>query len=110
MAIELDAEQLAYVRKHHIDLTQSIDFPCSPAFASFYASQGMTRDYPPEYYQNRIYLNKEMTETEFLSRLKILEQKNLSGPATKQEVYELKHLVNKLTERVNYLTKERGAY
>jgi hypothetical protein len=28
-----------------------IDFPCSPDWVRHYASRGMTRDYPPEYYR-----------------------------------------------------------
>lgn len=30
-----------------------IDFPCSPMWASYYASKGMTRDYPREYYDGQ---------------------------------------------------------
>jgi hypothetical protein len=29
-----------------------IDFPCSPLWVSHYASKGMTRDYPREYYED----------------------------------------------------------
>ncbi len=53
MAIELDAEQIRNMRKAGMTPEDAIDFPVSPDFASFYASQGMTRDYPPEYYQNQ---------------------------------------------------------
>jgi hypothetical protein len=28
----------------------AIDFPCSPVWVAHYAEQGLTQDYPPEYY------------------------------------------------------------
>ena len=31
-------------------MRDAIDFPCSATFRSFYASQGLTPDYPAEYY------------------------------------------------------------
>lgn len=30
-----------------------IDFPCSPEWVGFYAERGLTRDYPPEFYERR---------------------------------------------------------
>ena len=30
----------------------AIDFPCSSGYAAFYASLGLTRDFPPEFYHN----------------------------------------------------------
>ena len=35
------------------DRRDAIDFPCSPAFVKHYADQGLTTDYPPEYYRGR---------------------------------------------------------
>ena len=29
-----------------------IDFPCSEGYATYYASLGLTRDFPPEFYHN----------------------------------------------------------
>ncbi len=108
MPIELDAEQLAYIKKHHIDPREAVDFPCSPAFSSLYAGQGLTRDYSPEYYQNQQAEDTQRQANELSHRINVLEQQRLSGPATKQEVFELKHLVNKLTERVSRKKREDG--
>lgn len=87
-----------------------IDFPCSPAWASYYAEQGLTQDYPREYYDMKdlMAINDKVARLERL--VNILEQNKMSGPATKQEVYELRHLVNKLIARVNEKAKEYGRY
>jgi hypothetical protein len=88
----------------------SIDFPCSPAWVSYYAECGLTRDFPPEYYRRLQEENFEEQVDSLSSRLSVLEKKTMSGPATKQEVFELKHLINKLLERVNTVTKKQGEY
>ena len=86
-----------------------IDFPVSVSWASYYAEQGMTKDYPQEFYRMPVSLPIEQIK-ELDAQLKRLEILKAAGPVTKQEVYELKHLVNKLTERVNALTKQHGTY
>lgn len=30
-----------------------IDYPCSPDWASYYASRGLTKDFPPEFYHQK---------------------------------------------------------
>jgi hypothetical protein len=107
--IELDAEQLRNMRKAGLTPEDAIDFPCSPAFVRLYADGGMTSDYPTEYYQQSTTLPVELIR-DIDDRIADLERKNLTGPASKQEVYELRHLINKLTERVNAFGKRHDGY
>ena len=86
-----------------------IDFCCSPDFVRHYASRGMTPDYPPEFYRMPAALPLEQIK-ELDAQLKRLELLKAAGPVNRQEVYELKHLVNKLTERVNHLSRKQGDY
>ena len=86
-----------------------VDFPCSPDWYSHYARRGMTPDYPPDFYRQPASLPLEQIR-QLDEQIKRLELIKAAGPASKQEVYELKHLVNKLTERVNYLNKRDTGY
>jgi hypothetical protein len=86
------------------EMKDLIDFPCSPAWTSFYAREGITADYPREYYAAPITLPVEQIR-ELDDAIKRIELLKLSGPVTKQELGEVKYLVNKLMARVNVLTK-----
>jgi hypothetical protein len=107
--IELDAEQLRNMRKAGLTPEDAIDFPCSPAFVRLYADGGLTRDYPTVYYQQPSTLSVELIR-DIDDRIADLERKNMTGPANKQEVYELKHLITKLTERINAFSKRHDGY
>ena len=78
MAIELDAEQIRNLRKDGLTPEDCIDFPCSPIWASFYASQGLTRDYPPEYYQVSSGASLQRQITKLNVRVKKLESSKTS--------------------------------
>ena len=86
-----------------------IDFPVSVPWASYYAEQGTTKDYPPDFYRQPASLPLEQIR-QLDEQIKRLELIKAAGPASKQEVYELKHMVNKLTERVNEINKKYGGY
>ena len=42
----------------------AIDFPCSEGYATHYASLGLTRDFPPEFYRNLPELRGDKLERE----------------------------------------------
>ena len=42
----------------------AIDFPCSSGYAAFYASLGLTRDFPLEFYRNLPELRGDKLERE----------------------------------------------
>jgi hypothetical protein len=86
-----------------------IDFPCSPDWVTHYAREGITADYPREYYEKTMTLPVEQIR-ELDEQLKRLELLKASGPVTKQELYEVKFLVNKLMARVNTLYKRNEGY
>jgi len=46
----------------------AIDFPCSEGYATHYASLGLTRDFPPEFYRNLPELRGDKLERELGER------------------------------------------